>query len=173
MPLAVNVVAAESVASATGSSPGLDTEAGRLAGQLRTAAAVVYISRCAVASCFQAVSSKEPPAVSEDVEMDVALMCLKVRAWRLGLAVSRPGLDGRSRMCVCSQDMVAGGTQTDGCPTAAAVAFGAQDESYALFHELKRQAREAPRFEAQVAALSQAVVDLEAQVRRAHAHAPI
>ncbi len=39
-----------------------------------------------------------------------------------------------------------------------------QDEAYGLFQELKRQAREAPRYEAQVQALSQAVVELEAQV---------
>jgi hypothetical protein len=39
-----------------------------------------------------------------------------------------------------------------------------QDESSALHNELRRQLQEAPRFEAQIAAATQRVVELEAQV---------
>ena len=53
-------------------------QVGRLSAQLRTAAAVVHMTRCALSSCLKVVSSKETADVSEDVDLDVALMCMKV-----------------------------------------------------------------------------------------------
>lgn len=60
-------------------SPSPATEVGRLRGQLNTAAAVIFVTRRAMSSCLRVVTTAEPPAVTEDVELDVALMHMKVR----------------------------------------------------------------------------------------------
>lgn len=58
--------------------PASSVEVTTLKGQLSTAAAVVFVTRRALSSCLRVVSSAEPPLVAEDVDIDVALMALKV-----------------------------------------------------------------------------------------------
>ena len=56
----------------------LDSELGRLRGQVVTAGAVVFVTRRAVASCLRVISPIEPPIIAEDLELDVALLHMKV-----------------------------------------------------------------------------------------------
>lgn len=94
----------------------VDLELSQLRGQVETASAMVFVARRALSNCVRVVSSRDPPYVAEDVELDVALVHLK-------------------------------------------------DEALGLLNELQSQARQAPRFQAQIAAASQRVVELEEQIR--------
>lgn len=50
----------------------------QLRGQLDTAAAVVHVTRQAVASCKRIIATADVPDIRENVELDVALLYMKV-----------------------------------------------------------------------------------------------